>query len=238
VIDTVAVARSAQRAEVAAQWKRLRIQQVALYGLGAAIAADEDALAAWLTSLRSDGMSLIAPVAGMDRLPVLADFVRRHPGLVFDTLVTEFEFWNADDRTRAFTELQALVNAMRAACERRCRVGVYLGHPSAAEAAWIAGAVDVVYLDYSVPSPARAWPHVHGRGGPLRERFLRFASAGVEVWPIFYARGEVDMADALRRDGLDAAEARFLADLRTDPEAWRWADRLGGFIYFGHDALP
>jgi hypothetical protein len=239
VLDTHAVlARSAQRAELAAQWKRLRIRQVALYGLGVAIERDEDALVDWLISLRRDGIGLIAPVAGMDRLPVLTALLRRHPELKVDTLVTEFEFWNRSDRDRAFTDFQALVKAMRTTCEGRCRVGVYLGHPSADEAAWIAAAADVVYLDYSVASPARAWSHVHGRGGPLRERFLRLASAGVEVWPIFYARGEVDMAAALRRDGLDAAEARFLADARADADGRRWLDRIGGFMYFGADALP
>jgi len=220
--------------------------QVIFYGLRPVLAdpARERALVEWLTELRRGGVTLIAPVGGLDGLPALLAFSARHPRVAFDALVTEHEFWNADDRAAAFTELTALVEAMRAAAidaaraGRRLRVGAYLGHPTAAEAHWIAGAVDFVYLDYSVASPARAWSHVHGRGGPLRERFVRLASAGVDVWPIFYAAGEVDMGAALRARGLDAAEAAFLDDLAADREARRYLARLRGFVYFTLEALP
>jgi hypothetical protein len=77
---------------------------------------------------------------------------------------------------------------------------------------------------------------VHARGGPLRDRFGWFARRGVAVWPIFYARGEVSMGEALRAHGLAAAEARFHADLAADPELS--AFRVAGFAYFTLEALP
>jgi hypothetical protein len=235
---------AADRVQIERLAARARIRQVVLYGLGPAIVEREAELAAWLGELRRAGIMLIAPIGGIDRLPVIAAFEARHPAVVFDAIVTEHEFWNAEGRAAAFDDFRALVTAMRkmrseAALQgRRLRVGAYLGYPSEDEAAWITSAVDFVYLDYSVSSPARAWRHVHGRGGALRERFVRFAAAGVDVWPIFYARGEVDMAAALRADGLEAAEARFLADLEADPEARPLAARLRGFVYFGHDVIP
>ena len=58
----------------------------------------------------------------------------------------------------------------------------------------------------------------------------------VEVWPIFYATGEVDMAAALRASGIDAAEARFRDDLAADPELGD--QHVTGFVYFTLDAMP
>jgi hypothetical protein len=172
----------------------------------------------------------------------LARLVEEHPRVWFDGLVTEHEYWNRVDRAAALDELLALLATMRAQAAawtvdgRSPAIGAYLGYPTAAEARRLAAAVDFVFLDYSVRTPARAWHHVHGRGGPLRERFAWFARAGVDVWPIFYAAGEVDMQPALRAEGLAGAEARFREDLAADAELGE--RRVTGFVYFTVEALP
>lgn len=226
------------RAELTSRLARSGITEVVPYGMGPLLASSEGraALAAWIEEAHRGGARVIAPVAGRDRLEALLAFAAEHPAARFDAMVTELEYWNANDGDvpAALDGLLELLAAMRG--RAAVPVGAYLGYPTAAEAARIAAAVDFVFLDYPVGDPARAWAHVHPRGGALRERFGWFARAGVEVWPIFYAAGEVDMGAALRDAGLAAAEARYRADLAADPELG--ADDVAGFVYFTIEALP
>jgi len=198
-------------------------------------------LAAWIDEVHRAGGQVIVPVAGIDRVGALAQVVAEHPGTWIDGAVTEFEYWNQTDRAGALAELLRLLDALAArgpelAPGRGLRIGAYLGYPTAAEAAELAARLDFVHLDYSVASPRDAWPHVHAKGGPLRDRYAWFAEAGVEVWPIFYATGEVDMAAALGALGLGGVEARFAADLAADPAYGQLA--ATGFAYFTLEAVP
>jgi hypothetical protein len=160
-------------------------------------------------------------------------------GARFDALVTEHEFWNRTDRASAFAEIDALLVAMRA--ERfawgasGARVGVYVGYPNVEETARLAALVDFVFANYSVTEPRRAWTATHA-GVPLRDRFARFAKARVDVWPIFYAAGEVDMRSTLATSGLAAAEATFRRAQAGDAELRD--TRIPGFVYFTIEALP
>jgi hypothetical protein len=216
-----------------------RISGVVPYGLGPLLdaRAGRAALAAWIDELHRRGAEVIAPVADTRRLRALAALAAEQPAARFDALVTELEFWNRADRAASLAELRALLAEMRARAApppgRPIRVGAYLGYPTPDEASRLAADVDFVFLDYSVRAPARAWSHVHRRGGPLRDRFGAFAGRGVDVWPIFYADGEVDMRDALRGAGVAAAERRFRADLAADAALGGY--RVAGFVYF---ALP
>ena len=231
------------RAELGARLERREFVTVAPYGLGPLLAtpATRATLAAWVDEVHAHGAQVIAPVAAPSRLDALGALVAEHPGTWFDGVVTEAEFWNRADRAAAFAEFLGLIAAMRGqalalAPGRELRVGAYLGYPTAVEAEQLAAALDFVFLDYSVASPAAAWSHVHARGGPLRARFAWFASAGVEAWPIFYAAGEVDMAAELRAVGVAGAEARFRADLAADRDFAALA--VAGFVYFTLESLP
>jgi len=221
-----------------------QVSEVIPYNLGPLLvsANEREGVALWIDELHRHGARVIVPVAGHDRLRALDAMLAEHPHTWIDGMVTEVEFWNRPDRTIAFKELIALLADMRIQAAlwqhggRAMPVGVYLGYPTQVEAARLAAAIDFAYLDYSVTTPARAWGWVHATGGPLRQRFGWFASAGVEVWPIFYAAGEVDMAPALRADGTGAAEARFRADLAADPDFGKLA--TAGFVYFTFEAMP
>lgn len=220
-----------------------RITEVIPYQMAALLdsPAKRTALAQWIDELHRRGVRVIAPIAGRDRLDALAVLTREHPATWFDGMVTELEFWNRIDRPLALDGMLDLLAAMRSRAgqaERaghRARVGAYLGYPTLDEARRLAPVVDFVYLDYSVTSPALAWSHVRRGSGPLRSRFAWFSRAGVEVWPIFYATGEVDMAATLRASGTDAAEARFRNDLAADPELGD--QHVAGFVYFTLEAL-
>ena len=220
------------------------VTDVIPYNLGPLLATipQREGLALWIDELHRHGARVIVPVAGHDRLRALATMLAEHPRTWIDGMVTEVEFWNRPDRTIAFEELIALVADMRISAAlwqhggRALPIGVYLGYPDATESVRLAAAIDFAYVDYSVDAPARAWTWVHAKGGPLRQRYGRLASAGVDVWPIFYAAGEVDMLAALRADGTGAAEARFSADLAADPDFSRLAPT--GFVYFTFEAMP
>ncbi len=220
------------------------VTEVIPYNLGPLLAtiAQREGVALWIDELHRHGARVIVPVAGHDRLRSLATLLAEHPTTWIDGMVTEVEFWNRPDRAIAFEELIALVADMRISATlwrhggRAMPIGVYLGYPDQAESTRLAAAIDFAYVDYSVDAPARAWGWVRGTADSLRQRFGRLASAGVDVWPIFYAAGEVDMLAALRADGTGAAEARFRADLAADPDFGRLA--IAGFVYFTFEAMP
>ncbi|MCW5801805.1 MAG: hypothetical protein KIT31_05415 [Deltaproteobacteria bacterium] len=208
------------------------ITDVAPYGLGPLLAtrAGRTAAAAWIDELHAHGARVIIPIAGRDRLRALDALRAEHPATYVDALVTELEFWNRrDDRSRAFEDAMQLIAEMRAwarGTSRKVDVGAYLGYPTRAEAARLAGAIDFAYLNYSVASPARAWTS-------QRARYALFAGTRVALWPIFYATGEVDMRDALDAGGVGGAEAAFTADQRRDAAA-----APAGFVYFTLEAMP
>lgn len=243
--DVSAVVSNAEaRARLVYAVAQQRVTDVIPYKMAAMLYRPETrtALARWIDELHRRGIRVIAPIAGRDRMDALAVLTREHPATWFDGMVTEFEFWNRIDRRAALEEMLDLLVAMRARAAHAARaghpvrVGAYLGYPTVDEARRLASAVDFVYLNYSVTSPALAWSHVRRDGGPLRSRFGWFSRAGVEVWPIFYATGEVDMAATLRASGIDAAEARFRQDLAADSELGD--QHVTGFVYFTLDAMP
>lgn len=220
------------------------VTEVIPYNLGPllATAVQREGVALWFDELHRHGARVIIPIAARGRLADLGTMLAEHPATWIDGMVTELEFWNRPDRAVAFDELLALLAEMRSFAQehkhgaRAMPVGVYLGYPHEAESARLAAAIDFAYVDYSVDSPARAWSWVHAKGGPLRQRYGWLAAAGVDVWPIFYAAGEVDMAASLRADGTGAAEARFRADLAADPDFSKLAP--AGFVYFTFEAMP
>jgi hypothetical protein len=206
-----------------------KISVVIAYKLGPLLG--DPRLAGWIDALHVRGFRVLAPVASVHGLDELARFVGDHPTTWFDGLVTEYEFWNRkDDRDAAFAEMLALLKAMRAGEPAWSRghpanVGAYLGYPTADEARQLAAAIDFAFLDYPVRQPAGAFQHV-GRIH-YAERWAAFAN--IPEWPIFYARGEVDMHAALASGGLDAAESQFIGDANPLPT---------GFVYFTWEALP
>lgn len=237
------IASPAARAALLERIGQHQLGAVAPYNLGPLLidARGRAQVAAWIDELHRAGAQVVVPVAGADRVVALTTMIGEHPGVYLDGAVTELEYWNRADRAPALAELLALIDTLRArapalAPGHELQVGAYLGYPTAAEAATLAARLDRVFLDYSVASPTGAWAHVHPKGGPLRDRFAWFAEAGVEVWPIFYAAGEVDMAAALRLDGLDGVERQFRAELAADPAYGQLA--IAGFAYFTLEALP
>lgn len=236
------IASPAARAALVDRLTRHQLRGVAPYRLSPLLvdAAGRTRLAAWIDEIHRAGGEVIAPVAGRDRVAALAQVVAEHPGTWIDGAVTEIEYWNQPDRAAALVELEGVLDALAAARPmlapgRDVRIGAYLGYPTAAEAAELATRLDFVHLDYSVASPRDAWMHV-ARGEALRDRYAWFAEAGVEVWPIFYATGEVDMAAALASAGLAGVEARFEADVAADPAYGQLT--AAGFAYFTLEAVP
>ena len=200
------------------------IDRVVFYGLGRVLGAErsEARFAALVRDLRAAGVSTIgAPIAAASRVDAVVAYDRGHPEARIDLIVTELEYWHdcAGEGVRAcFAPMDELLATMRITADREdLQVGAYLGYPTAAEARRIAARVDFVFLNYAVRAP-----------GPWRRERLRDL-AGVEIWPIFYARGEVDMYAWLAAHGLDAAEAAFLADAELP---------IGGFQYFSYEAMP
>ncbi len=188
-----------------------RITTVVPYALGSLAGTQQ--LSTWIDEIHRAGGRVVVPIAGTDRLFALAN-----GRLWVDGFVSELEYWNKPDRP--LDDLLALVTAMRGWNNHGhpFEVGVYLGSPTAEEAGRIAKAVDFVFLDYSVSSPEKAW------SPKLRARLDLFA--GVAVWPIFYATGEVDMRASLV-SGLERAEQQF-----------RTQARVAGFVYFTFEATP
>ncbi|HEX2687756.1 MAG TPA: hypothetical protein VHN14_14115 [Kofleriaceae bacterium] len=242
--DVSAVVASAEaRARLGHLVATQHVTEVIPYNMAALLdsPAMRAALAAWIDEQHRRGVGVIAPIAGHDRLAALAVLTHEHPATWLDGMVTEYEFWNRTDRRAALDDLLDLLVAMRSQARHAARrghpsrVGAYLGYPTVAEARRLAAVVDFVYLNYSVTRPELAWSHVRRDGGSLRSRFAWFSRQGVEVWPIFYATGEVDMAATLRTSGLDAAEARFRNDLAHDPELGD--QHVQGFVYFTLEAM-
>ncbi len=213
----------------AAELEARKISVVIAYKLGPSLG--DPRLAGWIDALHARGFRVMAPVASVKRLDELSRFIGDHPTTWFDGLVTEYEFWNhKDDREAAFGEMLELLKAMRGGEPAWSRghaanVGAYLGYPTRDEAHQLAAVIDFAFLDYPVRHPDGAFQHV----GRVRyaERWAAFAN--VAEWPIFYARGEVDMRGALAAGGLDAAEAQFMGDANPLPT---------GFVYFTWEALP
>jgi hypothetical protein len=236
--------------------RRTPFDRVVLYGL-APLLRDEagaHALGALVQSLHAAGARTVgAPIANVRRLAEVLHAGEVDAAARLDELVTEDEYWNrcarsavqAGDTERAdcFAPFVDLVGQLReaaaraAAGGRRVRVGAYLGYPTPAEVRRLGGLLDFVLLDYPVRSPELGWEHVHGKGGPLRDRFRWCAGAGLEIWPILYARGEVSIGPWLRSHGLAAAEDAFIGAATRDQAFTLSRSHLIGFQYFADDAL-
>jgi len=236
--------RLSERARLGRLIDEKRITDVVPYGLGSLLAtrAGRTTVATWFGELHRRGARVVVPIAGADRLTALDELLAEHPRTWIDGLITELEFWNRPDRIDAFGELIALIAGLRIRSAVWARpghtvsIGAYLGYPTASEAATLATVIDFVFLDYSVRTPAAAWNHVHPKGGALRDRFAWFAMAALEIWPIFYAAGEVDMHASLAASGTSAAERRLLEDLAADRELRSYS--VTGFTYFTFEAMP
>lgn len=217
------------------------ISDVVPYGLGPLLenAAGRAVLARWIDDLHARGARVIAPIAHASRLVALDVMVREHPGSYLDGLITELEYWRAEDRPAAFASMLSLIGEMRARAitwsNPALKIGAYLGYPTAIEAERMARSLDFVFLNYSVTAPERAWAKTHASSS-LRDRYKWFVEARVEAWPIFYATGEVDMRAALKSRGIAAAERTFDTAVATDPELSRFAP--AGFAYFTFEAMP
>lgn len=221
-----------------------RMTHTTLYGLGPVL-ADESLrarLARFIDGLRAAGVEVGAPVAGSDRLEALRRFSRDFPDARFSTLVTEYEYWNAPAHERAdrFAALFGLLAEMRAyadeltTADRSVRVGVYLGYPTRDEVQRLAGLVDFAYVNYPVAHPKRAWRYGRRDVGSMRDRLAWLVDAGIEVWPLLYARGEVHMGGWLADRDLADAERVLLADQSRDVDLAPAS--LGGFYWFAYPA--
>lgn len=255
VADATVLSQSSRRAALIDYVAAHHMDQLVLYNMGPMLRDDagRELLSALILDLRkASARSVAAPIADKDRLQEVQRFEERHPEARFDAWVTENEYWNRCQEGAATTELVreecfsdflGLVQAMREAALLRAssgsrpRIGAYLGYPTNAEIKQLSGVIDFVFLNYSVDSPKRAWKASHPRGGSLRGRFLSFAESGLEIWPIFYARGEGNMASWLRKYGLLAAEQAFVLGAAADPAFENARSKLMGFQYFADDAL-
>ncbi len=212
------------------------ISDVVPYGLGPLLesAAGRAVLAMWIADLHAHGARVIVPIAHPSRLVSFDALFREQPAAFVDGVITELEFWNADDRAAAFATMLSLVGEMRARAtkwsNRALQVGAYLGYPTEIEAARLTPMLDFVFLNYSVSTPERAWPKTYATGS-LRTRYAAFEA--IERWPIFYATGEVDMKASLTARGLASAEQVFVRDSKRDQ-----ARAPEGFAYFTFEALP
>jgi len=219
------------------------VTEVIPYNLGPllATAAQREGAAQWIDELHRHGARVIVPIAAAQRVKALDLLFAEHPDTWIDGMVTELEYWNRPDRAAALEEHMLLLATMRTTAATwghdgdTMPIGAYLGYPTEAEAARLAAAIDFAFVDYSVNDPARAWGWKRGKDS-LRRRFGWLANAGVEVWPIFYANGEVDMLAALKARGTGVAEAEFRSDQAADPDYGSLAP--AGFIYFTFEAMP
>lgn len=244
VADTpTLIADPTARARLTAAITARTYTEVIPYKLGALLGSvtSRAALAGWIAEIQDAGGAVTAPIAGRDRLDAIAKLVAEQT-VHLDGLVTELEFWNRDDRTEAFAEMLALLDAMRAhttdwaAPQKPLTISAYLGYPTTDEAAQLAGRVDRVLLNYSVRSPVEPWSEQSRRMVSLRRRFAMFAQLRVAIWPIFYANGEVDMGAALRSAGVVATEDAFREGLAGHPDLA--GTPLPGFAYFTYEAMP
>ncbi|MGE0402729.1 MAG: hypothetical protein AB7T06_38855 [Kofleriaceae bacterium] len=226
----------ALRDRLSASLESRTITDVVPYGLGPLLEnpGGRAALAMWIDDLHARGARIVLPIAATSRLVALDGLFREHPASYVDGVITELEFWNAEDREAAFAGMLALVSEMRARRStwgnRALRVGAYLGYPTDREAARLASELDFVFLNYSVTSPERAWSKTSATGS-LRARYAAFRS--IERWPIFYATGEVDMKPALASRGPAVVERVFVRDSARDRER-----APEGFAYFTFEAMP
>jgi len=238
VTDAVGTATDASRLNgLVSLITREGFTHVSLYGLEPALqkGADVRAITSMLSALRASGVREVwIPVAGERRVERLATFVREHPALVFDGLVTEFEYWNRCDsrsgeevRPDCFPAFRSLVASMRAlASTRAWKVGAYLGLPTRDEATWIAANVDFVLLDFPGVDVTRAAQGSGNRAEARRKRLSWFSS--VPRWPILYARGELPFSASTMRRGLPSIERAFSNELGL---------ALPGVFWFADDAL-
>lgn len=182
------------------------IGELTLYGLGAALRAEPEALAGFLAAARARGVDAVAPVSGLDRVADLAAFERAHANAPFAGWVTEHEYWNVppEERAASFEVLQEMLTAMRGA-KPGGWIGCYLGYPTAEEAAWIAAHVDRVYLSVAVADPRDALDWGEG----LRSHRARhgYFAGRVPIWPIVYARGDAHMRPWLEQHSLAELDA-------------------------------
>jgi hypothetical protein len=211
-----------------------RMVEVALYGLAPLFgdSAGEARLASFINAARARGIEVAAPVAGADRVDALIAYAANHPEAPFATWVTELEYWH-DCETETglrpcYASLEDLLVRMAAGAARvqpRPRLAAYVGHPTPVEAEAIGRHVERVLVHHYGTDPVEA-------ASRLPDRSLDFG-AGVEVWPILYARGHVPMGEHLEAHGLDDTETAFRRALQQQrPEL-----TLGGVQYFDFEAL-
>jgi len=258
VSDAVGAAtRADRRARLVGLVQSGGFTHVTLYGLGAFFrpGADVGALRALVAELRSKGVrSISAPVGGVDRVRALEALAMRRDGVSFDAWVTEDEWWNGcaardldvltlDVRRGCFSAFSGLVAVMRAAAMRLgaeghvVRLGAYLGYPTKGEAAWLSERLDFVFLDQPGAHPESAARASAPRAAYRLERFRWFAEAGVTVWPIFYARGEVPMQPFLDHNGVVETERVFFDSLDADTVLGPIAGAIEGVQYFADDGF-
>ncbi|MCB9596535.1 MAG: hypothetical protein H6719_27675 [Sandaracinaceae bacterium] len=186
--------------------------ELTLYGLGAALRNQQEALATFLETAHARGLDVVAPISAMDRVEDLTRWEREHPNARFTGWVTEFEFWNAPPAERAarFAELQQILTAMRAQ-KGDGWIACYLGYPTAEEGAWIAEHVDRVYLSFAIADPADAMSWGEGTRSH-RARHGYFAGR-LPIWPIVYARGDAHMRPWLQQHSVSELETTLRRNL-------------------------
>jgi hypothetical protein len=231
-------------------------KDVTLYHLAPLLGEDAgaDQLAQLFRELRAAGVrSIAAPIASTKRVTEVLALRQRNKDARFDALVTEYEYWRqcaeksppeaAPIRTDCFAGFADIVQAMKqgaaseAAAGFPLRIGAYLGRSSRSEIEWLSKQIDFAYLIYPFHSPEEAWTGQGGRGQAIRDRLRWSAQAGLEVWPIFYSRGEVPMQPWLDEHSLAETEKIFFDRVKKDARLAPVAKKFSGVQYFADDGF-
>ncbi len=171
----------------------------------------------------------------------VAELQRRHS--VFNSLITEVEFWNGGS---TFSEFTSLVGAIKR-LQMNLPIGAYLGRFDQPQAQWMARNLDFVFVHSYVRDAADGFAYAQTR---MRELASAAKSAGratsgkpLQVWGLFSSEGVqanagdgAFMGDWLKRFGMDKAEQLYskawTAEFASNP-----AINLAGFQYYEYSFL-
>jgi hypothetical protein len=213
-----------------------QIDSLSLYNLDAILgdAVLEPKLVDFVTAARARGVVEINAIG--DTYEQVWDAVAatqaQHP--LFDGVVTEIEFWNANATFEEFESTLQYVRALdlKTTGGAPMPLSVYIGWPTPEQVTALLPLVDRLFVHVYVKDAATAYAYG-------KERFVASAAAApLEIRPIFSAEGQTwsagdehFMGDYFATHTLGAAETAFLTAWEAETEP---LPKLGGFQYYDY----
>ena len=225
-----------------------QFNSVCLYNMNAILGVFDAQLRAFMVRLRHIGVRLIEAVGGIPTVYYdnIAAFqndslqVHNSPDQMFDGLVTEIEYWQADTVNELLTPVNYFksLNAVRryGSSGGNFSLAAYIGWSSQSDVDALTAAMDYIYIHAYRTEPFSTYGYTGPRVGYV---WAAPSGANTKVFPIFAASGvrwkpggELFMGEYLGNHSLQHCESAYYTSYAAaNPTK---LDNFGGYVWFSY----